>query len=67
MPYLKNGSWYLSAIDGDGTQRRIRCHASTKTEAKKLKQELRQKYERQRLGLEARPGSHVFATVGELM
>lgn len=67
MPYLKRGTWYLSIPKLGGGWERVPSEAKLKTEAKRLELELRQKRERQRLGLEALPSENGGGTVAELM
>jgi hypothetical protein len=54
--YLKGRSWYGGYKDHSGRWRYFRTSATTKTEAKRLAFELEQKAERQRLGLDPKPG-----------
>jgi integrase len=65
---IKRGSkWYLQWKDADGKRCRVASTAKTKGEAKRLADELEQRAERQRLGLEARPASDGGGTLDALL
>src|SRR3954469_12630452 len=51
--YQKRGTWYASVIDATGRRRNLSTKARTKTEARRLADEIERKAERQRLGIEA--------------
>ena len=53
--FFKKGKWYLSYKGGNGARCRHVSRAATKTEARRLAQELERKCERERLGLEPAP------------
>jgi integrase len=53
--YEKAGKWYMRVKDAGGRWRDKVTHARTKTEARRMADELERRAERQRLGLEARP------------
>ena len=62
----RDGKWYLRFKDSAGRWVQHVCKAQSKTEAKRLANEMEQKSERQRLGLEAKP-SDPSMTLGILM
>ena len=51
----RNGTWYAKYKDHKGKTIRISTDARSKTEAKRLAEDLERKAERQRLGLEPPP------------
>jgi len=53
--YEKAGKWYMRVKDAGGRWRDKVTQARTKTEARRMAEELERKAERQRLGLEPRP------------
>jgi len=65
--YEKAGKWYLRYKDGTGRWRDKVTHARTKTEARRLANDLERKSERQRLGLEERPPENGGGTLVELL
>ena len=63
--YLKRDTWYVGFRDGAGRRVCLATAAATKTEARRLGEDLERQAERQRLGLEARP-SDSGQTLAEL-
>jgi hypothetical protein len=63
--YQKRGVWYARHKDAAGRWVGVSLKAQTKTEAKRLAQDLERKAERQRHGLEALPSDSAL-TLGEL-
>ncbi len=61
--YMKGPSWYAQFKDGVGRRRLVRLQAKTKTEAKRLAEELERKAERQRMGLEPLPSDTTMTLV----
>lgn len=53
--YLKRGTWYVQFIDGTGKRRLKSTKAKTKSEARRLADELEIQGDRQRLGLDPVP------------
>ena len=67
--FLRNGqdTWTAKVKDYRGRWIQVPTTAGTKAEARRLAEDLERKYERQRLGLEPRPGIEKELTFGELM
>lgn len=65
--FSRKGVWYLRVKDASGRWVKVRSSAKTKTEAKRLADELERKYERQRLGLEALTPRDGGGTLAELL
>jgi integrase len=65
--YEKAGKWYMRVKDAGGRWRDKVTQARTKTEAKRLADELERKSERQRLGLEERLPEDGGGTLAELL
>jgi integrase len=65
--FERNGKWYLRVRDATGKWVNVPSTTDKKTEARRLAHELEAKYERQRLGLEAKPAPDGGGTVGELL
>ena len=63
----RNGKWYLQWKGADGRWHRAVSAAKTKTEARRLADEMELKAERQRLGLEPLPEDRCTWTFAELM
>lgn len=63
--YLKRGTWYARVKDGTGVWRSHATKATTKTEAKRLAQDMERQAERQRFGLEPLPAEST-QTLGQL-
>ncbi len=61
------GKWYLQWRNADGRWQREVSTAKTKTEARRLADELEQQAERQRMGLEARPAPDGGGTLDALL
>ncbi|GMU58941.1 MAG: hypothetical protein AMXMBFR34_07040 [Myxococcaceae bacterium] len=62
--YLKGRAWYGGYKTHSGGWRYVRLSATTKTEAKRLANELEQKAERQRLGLDPKPDDGALTLAG---
>jgi integrase len=65
--YEKAGKWYMRVKDSTGKWRDRVTQARTKTEARRLADELERKSERQRLGMEERPAEDGGGTLGALL
>src|SRR4051794_23557679 len=65
--YEHRGKWYLRFRDHRGKWRSKATSAESKTEARRMAQELGIRHERQRFGLEARPPEDGGGTLAELM
>ncbi len=65
--YAKAGKWYMRFKDSSGRWRDRVTKAHTKTEARRIADELERKAERQRLGLEERPPEDGGGTLGDLL
>jgi len=65
--YEKAGKWYMRFKDDSGRWRDRVTKARTKTEARRLAEELERKSERQRFGIEERPPEDGGGTVAQLM
>ncbi len=65
--FKKHGNWYLRYRDSHGRWRRRVSEARTKTEARRLADDLERRCERQRLGFEPLPPEDGGGTVGELL
>jgi integrase len=65
--YEKAGKWYMRFKDSSGKWRDKVTKARTKTEARRLAEELERKAERQRFGMEERPPEDGGGTLAELM
>jgi integrase len=63
----RKGSWYLQWKGADGRWRRVVSTAKTKTEARRLAEDMERKAERARLGLEPLPEDRCTWTFAELM
>jgi integrase len=63
--YEKRGTWYANYKDATGRRRNVATKATTKTEARRLAQDLERQAERARFGLEALPTDSAL-TLGEL-
>ena len=65
--YKRGGKWYIGFRTNRGQWRAKACSAHSKTEAKRLADELGFNHERQRFGLEPLPASDGGGTFGELL
>jgi hypothetical protein len=65
--YLKRGTWYLRVKNTAGAWVGVRSAAKTKTEARRLAEELERKAERVRMGLEVAPATNGGGTVADLL
>ncbi|RKG63514.1 site-specific integrase [Corallococcus sp. CA054B] len=65
--YEKAGKWYMRFKDASGRWRDKVTNARTKTEARRIADDLGRKSERQRLGLEERPPEDGGGSLGELL
>ncbi len=65
--YEKAGKWYMRFKDHTGRWRDKVTKARTKTEARRMAEELERKAERQRLGLEEPPSEDRGGTLAELL
>jgi integrase len=65
--YLKRGTWYLSFRDANGRWRVKASIAKTKTEARRLAEEMERTFDRQARGLEPIELADGGGTVDELM
>jgi len=65
--YKKAGKWYLRFKDHSGRWRDKVTKAGTKTEARRMAEDLERKSERQRLGLEELPPEDRGGTLAELL
>jgi integrase len=65
--YQRGDRWYLRFRDHTGKWRDQRCAARSKTEARRLADDLQRKCERQRLGLEAVPDADGGGTFSALI
>jgi integrase len=65
--YEKAGKWYLRFKDSSGRWRDRVSKARTKTEARRLADELDRQAERQRFGIDERPAEDGGGTVAQLM
>lgn len=65
--YEKAGKWYMRYKDHSGRWRDKVTQARTKTEARRMADDLERKTERQRLGLEERPPEDGGGSLGELL
>ncbi len=65
--YRKGHGWYLRFRDPTGRWRDRSSAARSKTEARRLVDDLERKYERQRLGLEAMPDADGGGTLAALL
>src|SRR5512133_1421969 len=63
--YLKRGTWYARVKDATGAWRSLATKAASKTEARRLAEDIERRAERQRHGLEPLPGDSTM-TLGEL-
>ncbi len=63
--YQKRGTWYARVKEGTGAWRSHATTATTKTEAKRLAQDMERRAERQRFGLDPLP-SESTRTLGQL-
>src|SRR5262245_58130270 len=65
--YFKDNAWYLRYKDEAGRWRGRSCEARTKTEAKRLAQDLERTAERIRLGVDPAPIDDGDRTVGDIL
>jgi len=65
--FFRKGSWFLRVRGVSGGWQKVRSSARTKTEARRLADELQRKLDRQRMGLEATPAEDGGGTLAELM
>ena len=65
--YKRAEKWYIGYRDNRGKWRGQACSARTKTEAKRMADELGLNHERQRLGMEALPAQDGGGTFGALL
>lgn len=63
--YQKRGTWYARVKDAMGAWRSLATKAASKTEARRLAEDIERRAERQRHGLEPLPGDSTM-TLGEL-
>ena len=65
--YQREGKWVVSWKDASGSWREKRTNCATRLAARRLREDLERKAERQGLGLEPLPGDRASTTFGELM
>lgn len=66
--FQRNGVWYARVKDGSGRWLKVRCESvRTKTEARRVAEDLDRRFERQRLGLDPLTPADGGGTVAELL